>query len=128
MAWVLRFARLCRKQRSYLKEYGLTKAESKDAENLLVRQALLKSFPDEMRSVKTGRDVASSSDIRGLIPNLERAYGRIVAALCMPHSAGRPVILSLRNSLTELIVPHFHARMKHQNVDATIVEIRVELF
>ncbi|XP_043661598.1 uncharacterized protein LOC122625575 [Drosophila teissieri] len=132
-AWVLRFARWCRKQRNELEEYGLTAAECKAAENLLVRQAQLESFPDEMRSAETGQDVARSSDIRGLVPYLDedgilRAYGRIDAALCIPYSARRPVLLSHRHSLTELIVRDFHARMKHQNVDATIAEIRTKFW
>ncbi|XP_043661619.1 uncharacterized protein LOC122625598 [Drosophila teissieri] len=70
-AWVLRFARWCRKQRNELEEYVLTAAECKAAENLLVRQAQLESFPDEMRSAETGQDVARSSDIRGLVPYLD---------------------------------------------------------
>ncbi|XP_043862794.1 uncharacterized protein LOC120457848 isoform X2 [Drosophila santomea] len=132
-AWVLRFARWCRKQRNELEEYGLTAAECKAAENLLVRQAQLESFPDEMRSAETGQDVARSSDIRGLVPYLDedgilRAYGRIDAALCIPYSARRPVLLSHRHSLTDLIVRDFHARMKHQNVDATIAEIRTKFW
>lgn len=86
-----------------------------------------------MRSVETGRDVASSSDIRGLVPYLDkngslRDYGRIDDALCMPYSVRRPVILSHRHSLTELSVRHFHAWMKHQNVDATITEIRTRFW
>nr|XP_041631493.1 uncharacterized protein LOC121502311 [Drosophila kikkawai] len=106
-AWVLRFARWCRKQRSELKEYGLTAKECEAAENLLVRQAQLESFPDEMRSSKRGKEVASSSEIRGLAPYMDehgvlRVYGRIDAALCMPYSARRPVILSHRHSLTEM--------------------------
>ncbi|XP_039502221.1 uncharacterized protein LOC120458585 isoform X2 [Drosophila santomea] len=127
-AGVLRFARWCRKQRNELEEYGLTAAE-----NLLVRQAQLESFPEEMRSAETGQDVARSSDIRGLVPYLDedgilRAYGRIDAALFMPYSARRPVLLSHRHSLTELTVRDFHARMKHQNVDATIAEIRTKFW
>lgn len=111
-AWVLQFARWCRKQRNELEEYGLTAAEFKAAENLLVGQAQLESFPDEMRSAETGQDVARSSDIRGLVPYLDedgilRAYGIIDAALCMPYSA---------------------RRMKHQNVDATIAEIRTKFW
>ncbi|XP_044778764.1 uncharacterized protein LOC123327173 [Drosophila simulans] len=130
-AWVLRFARWCRKQRNELEKYGLTAAECKAAENLLFRQAQLESFPDEMRSAETGQDVGRSSDIRGLVPYLDedgilRANGRIDAALCMPYSARRPVLLSHSHSLTELIVRDFHARMKHQNVDATIAEIRTK--
>ncbi|XP_070144891.1 uncharacterized protein [Drosophila kikkawai] len=132
-AWVLRFARWCRRQRSELEEYGLTAKECEAAENLLVRQAQLESFPDEMRSAKHGKEVASSSKIRGLAPYMDehgvlRVHGRVDAALCMPYSARRPVILSHRHSLTEMIVRHFHAQMKHQNVDATIAQIRTRFW
>ncbi|XP_070145039.1 uncharacterized protein [Drosophila kikkawai] len=132
-AWVLRFARWCRRQRSELEEYGLTAKECEAAENLLVRQAQLESFPDEMRSAKRGKEVASSSEIRGLAPYMDehgvlRVHGRVDAALCMPYSARRPVILSHRHSLTEMIVRHFHAQMKHQNVDAMIAQIRTRFW
>jgi len=50
-----------------------------------------------------------------------RAYGRVDASLCMPYSARRPINLSHRHSLAH----HFHAKMKHQNLDATITEIRM---
>nr|XP_036678526.1 uncharacterized protein LOC118879735 [Drosophila suzukii] len=46
----------------------------------------------------------------------------------MPYSARRPVILSHRHSLTDLIVRDFHAQMKHQNVDATIAQIRTRFW
>ncbi|XP_041632478.1 uncharacterized protein [Drosophila kikkawai] len=128
-AWVLRDTRWCRKQRSEVEEYGLTATECEAAENLLVRQAQLESFPDEMRSVERGKEVASSSEIRGLAPYMDehgvlRVYGRVDTALCMPYSARRPVILSHRHSITEMVVRHFHAQMKHQNLDATIAQIR----
>ncbi|XP_070854642.1 uncharacterized protein [Drosophila suzukii] len=132
-AWVLRFARWCRKQRSEIEEYGLTATECEAAENLLVRQAQLESLSDEMRSAECGKNVASSSEMRGLTPYVDehgvlRVYGRVDAVLCMPYSARRPVILSHRHSLTNLIVRHFHAQMKHQNVDATIAQIRTRFW
>ncbi|XP_044314311.1 uncharacterized protein LOC123037477 [Drosophila rhopaloa] len=119
--------------RSELEEYGLTATECEAAESLLARQAQLESFPDEMRSAECGKNVARSSEIRGLAPYVDehgvlRTYGRVDAALCMPYSARRPVILSHRHSLTELIVRHFHAKMKHQNVDATIAQIRTRFW
>ncbi|XP_044574008.1 uncharacterized protein LOC123258200 [Drosophila ananassae] len=72
-AWVLRFARRCRKQRSELEEYGLTATECEAAENLLVRQAQLESFPDEMRTAERGKDVASSSEIQGRAPYVDES-------------------------------------------------------
>ncbi|EDX16083.1 GD23755 [Drosophila simulans] len=76
------------------------------AENLLVREAQLESFPDEIRSAENEKDVVSTSDIRGLVPYLDKI------ALCMPNYASRPVILC------------YISRMKHQNVGDTMVEIR----
>ncbi|XP_043067241.1 uncharacterized protein [Drosophila bipectinata] len=114
-------------------EYGLTATECEAAENLLIRQAQLESFPDEMRSAERGKDVANSSEIRSLAPYVDkygvlRVYGRVDAALSMPYSARRPVILSHRHSLTEMVVRHYHAQMKLQNVDATIAQIRTRFW
>ncbi|XP_044573577.1 uncharacterized protein LOC123257717 [Drosophila ananassae] len=122
--WVLRFARRCSKQRSELEEYGITATKCEAAENLLVRQAQMISFPDEMRSAERGKDVASSSEIRGLAPYVDengvlRVYGRVDAALST---------LSHRHSLTEMVVRHYPAQIKHQNVDATIAQIRTRFW
>ncbi|XP_044573624.1 uncharacterized protein LOC123257752 [Drosophila ananassae] len=111
---VRRFARRYRKQRSELEEYRLTAMECEAVENLLVRQAQLESFPDEMGSAE--RETQAEHQ-------LERD-SRVDAALSESYSARRPVILSHRHSLTEMIVRHFHAQIKHQNVDATIAQIR----
>ncbi|XP_043069702.1 uncharacterized protein [Drosophila bipectinata] len=132
-AWVLRFTRRCREQRDELENYGLTAAECEAAEDLLVRIAQREAFPDEMQAADNGLDVAKESDICGLAPYLDgngvlRAYGRIDAALCLPYSARRPVILSTRHGLTEMIVRDAHVRMKHQNVDATMTEIRTRFW
>ncbi|XP_070133578.1 uncharacterized protein [Drosophila bipectinata] len=67
------------------------------------RLAQLESFPDEMRSADRVKDV---KEIQGLAP----------------------LILSHRHSLTEMVVRHYHAQMKHQNVDATIAQIRTRFW
>ncbi|XP_044573583.1 uncharacterized protein LOC123257723 [Drosophila ananassae] len=132
-AWVLRFIRRCRGQRDELENYGLNAAECEAAEDFLFRRAQREAFPDEVQAAEKGLDVAKGSDICGLAPYLDgngilRAYGRIDAALCIPYSARRPVILSHRHGLTEMIVRDAHVRMKHQNVDATMTEIRTRFW
>ncbi|XP_044573629.1 uncharacterized protein LOC123257755 [Drosophila ananassae] len=132
-AWVLRFIRRCRGQRDELENYGLNVAECEAAEDLLFHRAQREAFPDEMQAAEKGLDVAKGSDICGLAPYLDgngilRAYGRIDAALCIPYSARRPVILSHQHGLTEMIVRDAHVRMKHQNVDATLAEIRTRFW
>ncbi|XP_044573280.1 uncharacterized protein LOC123257600 [Drosophila ananassae] len=132
-AWVLRFIRRCRGQRDELENYGLNVAECEAAEDLLFRRAQREAFPDEVQAAEKDLDVAKGSDICGLAPYLDgngilRAYGRIDAALCIPYSDGRPVILSHRHGLTEMIVRDAHVRIKHQNVDATMAEIRTRFW
>ncbi|XP_044573279.1 uncharacterized protein LOC123257599 [Drosophila ananassae] len=132
-AWVLRFIRRCRGQRDELENYGLNVAECEAAEDLLFRRAQREAFPDEVQAAEKDLDVAKGSDICGLAPYLDgngilRAYGRIDAALCIPYSARRPVILSHRHGLTEMIVRDAHVRIKHQNVDATMAEIRTRFW
>jgi len=132
-ARVLRFTRRCRGQRDELENYGLTEVKCVDAENLLIRKAQHEAFPDEMRAAENRLEVARRSDICGLAPYLDGngvlpAYSRIDAVLCIPYSAKRPVILSHRHSITEMVVRYAHVRMKHQNVDATIVEIRTKFW
>ncbi|XP_044573068.1 uncharacterized protein LOC123257551 [Drosophila ananassae] len=127
-AWVLRFIRQCREQRDELENYGLSVAECEAAEDFPDE-----AFPDEMQPAEKGLDVAKRSDICGLAPYLYangvlRAYGRIDAVLCIPYSARRPVILSHRHGLTGMIVRDAHVRMKHQNLDATMAEIRTRFW
>ncbi|XP_044573427.1 uncharacterized protein LOC123257669 [Drosophila ananassae] len=103
------------------------------AEDFLFRRAQREAFPDNMQAAEKGLDVAKGSDICGLAPypdgnGVLRAYGRIDAAPCIPYSARRPVILSHRHGLTEMSVRDAHVRMKHQNVDATMAEIRTRFW
>ncbi|XP_046868563.1 uncharacterized protein LOC124461017 [Drosophila willistoni] len=83
--------------------------------------------------VEESPPVQPTSELKGLLPYLDdlaivRASGRIDAALCLPYGARRPIILTHRHPLTDLIVRHYHVRMKHQNVNATITEIRMKFW
>ncbi|XP_068158175.1 uncharacterized protein [Drosophila tropicalis] len=133
MTWVLRFVCQCRRQQHEHGKYGLTAAECAEAELVLVRVAQREAFPDELHRLYANRPVQPTSELKGLLPYLDdlailRASGRIDAALCLPYGARRPIILTHRHPLTDLIVRHYHVRMKHQNVNATITEIRMKFW
>ncbi|XP_046867757.1 uncharacterized protein LOC124460609 [Drosophila willistoni] len=133
MTWVLRFVCRCRRQQHEHGKYGLTAAECAEAELVLVRVAQREAFPDELHRLYANRPVQPTSELKGLLPYLDdlailRASGRIDAALCLPYGARRPIILTHRHPLTDLIVRHYHVRMKHQNVNATITEIRMKFW
>ncbi|XP_046868771.1 uncharacterized protein LOC124461276 [Drosophila willistoni] len=133
MTWVLRFVCRCRRQQHEHGKYGLTAAECAEAELVLVRVAQREAFPDELHRLYANRPVQPTSELKGLLPYVDdlailRASGRIDAALCLPYGARRPIILTHRHPLTDLIVRHYHVRMKHQNVNATITEIRMKFW
>ncbi|XP_041451878.1 uncharacterized protein LOC121405308 [Drosophila obscura] len=124
-AWVLRLMRRCRGHREKSDEYGLTAAKCAEAERMLIRLAQSEAFAEETQR----KTVTNDSQLRGLSPYVDedgviRACGRIDAAACMPFSARRPIILSHKHALAEMIVGHYHDKMRHQNLDATICEIR----
>ncbi|XP_041675272.1 uncharacterized protein LOC121530366 [Drosophila eugracilis] len=128
-AWILRFIRRCRGLSDESEAYGITATECAEAERKLIQRAQADTFADEVQ----GKAVAKGSQLRGLSPYVDhdgiiRARGRIDAAECVPFNARRPIILSHKHALAEMIVRHYHRKMKHQNLDATISEIRTRFW
>nr|XP_044252270.1 uncharacterized protein LOC123003532 [Drosophila takahashii] len=128
-AWILRFIRRCRGLSDESEAYGITATECAEAERKLIQRAQADTFADEVQ----GKAVAKGSQLRGLSPYVDhdgiiRACGRIDAAECVPFNARRPIILSHKHALAEMIVRHYHRKMKHQNLDATISEIRTRFW
>ncbi|XP_068143535.1 uncharacterized protein, partial [Drosophila tropicalis] len=133
MNWVLRFVCRCRRQQREHGKYGLTAAESEEAELVLVRVAQWEAFPDELHRLYANRPALPTSELKGLLPYLDdlailRGSGRIDAALCLPYGARRPIIFTHGHPLKDLIVRHYHVKMKHQIVNATISEIRMKFW
>ncbi|XP_073820609.1 uncharacterized protein [Musca autumnalis] len=129
MGYVLRFVERYLKKKIGGIESCLTVAELKDAETVLCRLSQHESFAFELDILKSGGSIPKSSELYSLSPyidenNLMRVYGRIDAASCLPIETRRPIILSPKHRLAELIVVHEHKLMKHQNFEATIAAIR----
>ncbi|XP_073843555.1 uncharacterized protein [Musca autumnalis] len=129
MGYVLRFVDRYLKKKIGDGETCLTVAELKDAETVLCRLSQRESFAFELDILKSGGSIPKSSELYTLSPyidenNLMRVYGRIDAASCLPIETRRPIILSPKHRLAELIVVHEHKLMKHQNFEATIAAIR----
>ncbi|XP_017484718.1 PREDICTED: uncharacterized protein LOC108373320 [Rhagoletis zephyria] len=75
----------------------------------------------------------NDSTIRDLLPFLDgdevmRVGGRLEAASHLPFEAIHPIIMPTRHRVTTLIVAYYHQRMKHQNTEATIGEIRQKIW
>ncbi|XP_037731125.1 uncharacterized protein LOC119561546 isoform X1 [Drosophila subpulchrella] len=124
-AWILRFIRRCRGLWDECEAYGLTATECAEAERKLIQRAQADTFANEVQE----KAVAKGSQLRELSPYIDhdeiiRACGRIDASEWVPFSARRPIILSHKHALAEIIVRHYQGKMKHQNLNATISEIR----
>ncbi|XP_049307343.1 uncharacterized protein LOC125777139 [Bactrocera dorsalis] len=126
VAWVIRFIDLCRHKKV---EECLTAEELKVAEIFLCRLAQSASYSLEINQLKEGGNVVKGSELYTLSPFIDtegvmRVSGRIDAASWLPYDTTRPIILAPNHDLTRLILLDCHNRMKHQNVEATICEVR----
>ncbi|XP_039950005.1 uncharacterized protein LOC120767802 [Bactrocera tryoni] len=126
VAWVIRFIDLCRHKKV---EGCLNAEELKVAEIFLCRLAQYASYSLEINQLKEGGNVEKGSELYTLSPFIDtegvmRVSGRIDAASWLPYDTTRPIILAPNHDLTRLILLDCHNRMKHQNVEATICEVR----
>ncbi|XP_067634502.1 uncharacterized protein [Eurosta solidaginis] len=128
-AWVLRFIKRVRHQSDPKEQFGLTSSELNSAEKLLCRQAQAAFYSSEIRHLKEKQMAPTDSTIRSLSPILDsdgvmRVGGRIEAASCLSFEAVHQIILPAKHAITTLVIRDYHQRMKHQNIEATIGEIR----
>ncbi|XP_065361998.1 uncharacterized protein LOC135955572 [Calliphora vicina] len=129
IAWVLRFINRCQKKIDPEEENGLTTAELKSADICLCRQAQREHFSPEIEMIKNEGTLPKNSELYALSPYMDensllRVYGRVDAASWLPLDIRRPIILPSFHPVTELFVAHVHEKMKHQNFEATVCEIR----
>ncbi|XP_049304973.1 uncharacterized protein LOC125776523 [Bactrocera dorsalis] len=129
VAWVLRFVNHCRRRTQPNQCYGLTAQEVDSAKRLLCRIVQREVYAAEFQSIENDHDIAHDSTLLQLSPYIDeegvlRVQGRIDAASWLPISTRRPIILPPDHAFTKLLVLHHHSAMYHQNIEATIGEIR----
>ncbi|XP_037818591.1 uncharacterized protein LOC119608296 [Lucilia sericata] len=129
MAWVLRFINRCRKDDKYNGSRCLSAEELRVAETSLCRLSQEECFALEINILKSGGSLKKETELFSLSPyfdenNLLRVSGRIDAASWLPLDARHPIILSPCHRFAQLFVAHVHNNMRHQNLEATIGEIR----
>ncbi|XP_049316979.1 uncharacterized protein LOC125779750 [Bactrocera dorsalis] len=129
VAWVLRFVDNCRRRTQPNQCYGLTAQEVDNAKRLLCRIVQREAYAAEFQSIENGHDIAHDSTLLQLSPYIDeegvlRVQGRIDAASWLSISTRRPIILPPDHAFTKLLVLHHHSAMCHQNMEATIGEIR----
>ncbi|XP_028174624.1 uncharacterized protein LOC114363174 [Ostrinia furnacalis] len=99
------------------------------AESLLIKQAQMDSFSDEITALRNGKCVDRSSRLLTLTPfedeqGLLRVGGRIDAAEDVNLEMKRPVILDGRHRVARLIVRHHHVKAAHGNQETVVNELK----
>ena len=89
----------------------------KEAETLLFAQSQLRSFPDELARLNSGKTLKTTSPIISLNPTLE--YGGLLtvggrlANASLSSSQTHPTILHGKDPLTRLLISSRHSSLLH---------------
>ncbi|KAI8120436.1 hypothetical protein CVS40_8253 [Lucilia cuprina] len=106
----------------------LSQEEIKKAEVVLLKQAQMEVYMDEIKAFKCNSKISKSSPLYKLSAYLDgdevlRINSRIDYAN-VPCGLNNPAIIPKQSYVTELIILHFHAHYHHGNHETAINEIR----
>eukprot|EP00063_Salmo_salar_P073595 XP_014048430.1 PREDICTED: uncharacterized protein LOC106601054 [Salmo salar] len=100
------------------------------AETLLLQHAQAVSFPEELKALKAGREVAKDSRLLSLAPEYDqilgviRVGGRLRQAEVLDPDAIHPIILDSRHPSTRLLIKSYDERLLHPGPERVYGEMR----
>ena len=132
IAWLTRFKSYCRWK--FLKQGkvdtgAITLEEMNTAKRDILRVAQNISFPNEMQSLTSEKDIKKSSHIKSLCPILSDGLIRVGGRLHhsdISYDNMHPVILPSDSHVTSLIIRQFHEQNGHVGSHHTLAYIRQE--
>ena len=127
-AYSFRFVYNCRCRRTDRQSGRLLVEELERAQKFWIGNAQVKSFPQEIATLKRNQQVSPKSRLASLSPFLDgdeivRVGGRIERA-DIPFSSRHPIVLSPDNELSRLIVMDCHEKLRHEGVEHVRNELR----
>nr|XP_044249383.1 uncharacterized protein LOC123002820 [Drosophila takahashii] len=117
LAYVFRFARLCRKQDVNVKS-ELTAAELSNVQERLIVLTQLNEYPTECKALGKKQHIPVSSTISNLNPFVDshgvlRASGRLRASEMLSYDEKHPIIIPARCTFAKLLVLFTHRISLH---------------
>eukprot|EP00063_Salmo_salar_P093573 XP_014068408.1 PREDICTED: uncharacterized protein LOC106612089 [Salmo salar] len=100
------------------------------AETLLLQHAQAVSFPEELKPLKAGREVAKDSRLLSLAPEYDRILGvirvggRLRQAEVLDPDTIHPIILDSRHPSTRLLIKSYDERLLHPGPERVYGEMR----
>ena len=127
-AWIKRYVRNCRVEKSERLKGQLMPHELEEAEEFWVKYAQKEDFGEEIAALEGHQNLPKQSRLRELLPHMSesgiiRVGGRLEKA-DIPKSAKHPIILPRRHLLSELVIREAHERLHHAGVNHVLADTR----
>lgn len=107
---------------------ALEQQELDKATEILVSQAQEEMFPEEMASLREGKEVGRHSRLYTLTPRLKHGQivldGRIGAAKYISRTVKEPAVLCGKHHMTRLLIDHCHKEAAHQGQETVRNNLR----
>ncbi|KAJ7994016.1 hypothetical protein DPEC_G00261580 [Dallia pectoralis] len=110
---------------------GDPKAEDyREAEAHIFRRIQQECFPDELRLLKAGKAVGTSSRLLTLAPELDdtgeliRVGGRLRRAENLDYATAHPIVLDPTHHFTRLLIKDYDSRLCHPGPERVFAEMR----
>lgn len=100
------------------------------AENLLLKQAQMESFPEEVKDVMSNRSIPSNSHLGPSSPEYDkdagllRVGGRLRRAEHLEMDDMHPIVLDPHDPLTKLVIQDFNETLLHLSPERVLTELR----
>lgn len=129
MAWVLRFVKRCRRVDCCRQLQSFSSSELFKTTRTLCLQTQKCAFSVELKMLEDRHPMPTGSPLYVLSPYIDnnglvRVSGCLYAASWLNNNTKRSLILPTCNAFSELLIKEAHKKMKHQNFEATMCEIR----
>ena len=131
--WILRFAENIHRREADHQIGELEPQELKKAERIIICLAQEECFPDELKSLRNGHRIRSTSSVKSLNPILDtegllRVNGRLKLAENISEDARNPILLPRKHLITRLIIAYHHELKNHEaGVNHVFADIKTRL-
>ena len=127
-ATVNRFLENCRLPPTLRRKGTIKPEEIVTSEMYFIRLAQQEEFQEEIRALKSGRELPGKSKFLPLKPILDkegilRCDGRLRYADCLPWESRHPIILPRNHRITKLIIKDSHEKNEHGGTNQVLAQL-----
>ncbi|CAM4718193.1 unnamed protein product [Leuciscus chuanchicus] len=105
-----------------------------EAELRILQRAQYDSFPEEVKCLKTGKALSSSSRLLSLAPEYDvsrgliRVGGRLRRSTSLEEDIVHPIVLEPKHHITKLIIRQYDNKLLHSGSERVFAELRCKFW